>query len=674
MLKKEYYKETLLLGIGLFAICWLSYGYTVGKMGYFLDDWYIIWTYRTFGAAKFVDFFKGDRPLLSYIYRIFFPILKDSIIGWQLLALFSKWLTAITLWILMRMILPHRKWFSYAVAALFAVYPGFKFHYFSIMYSLTYILLAIYLLSFILMILALHNPKKRVPLVIGAMICQFIGVAPQEYFFGFELVRPILIYLSLPEENQSIKPRILQAIKAWLPYLIVLLGFTFFRIFRSNLYSYQIGFIDQFKISPLETLITLVERMMRGLLDSCLTIWTELAISLKNTNTTVELLPRLGLIVLGTAVSLFLLYKAGQDEKKSFSLKKNFGLVGLGIFAIMTATIPFLVAGFTIDTSWSTSRFLLSLSVGVSLLTVSILELIVRSNRVKFMIIALLIGLSIEANHANGLLFLTAWNQQTDFFAQLTWRVPQIKPGTVIITPDLPFEQYFSGGSLTAPLNMIYAPELSENPIPYQLILAGSLQMNTMPDLIPDQEIYRTSRVFTFKGNTSDMITIYYPDRGCLQVIPSDIGINIPQSDQYSNLWEKIIPLSDLSRIETNVSRAVLPVQYFGDVKTNQWCYYFQRASLAEQDGMWESVVEEYKQAEQHGLTPVSSMEWLPLIRASLALGEIDNALDRSSKVSTEDPIAHQRLCAAWEKYYKPESQLSQQYVEEIIEQWHCEE
>ena len=224
--------------------------------------------------------------------------------------------------------------------------------------------------------------------------------------------------------------------------------------------------------------------------------------------------------------------------------------------------IPFLVGGFTIGIDWHNNRFQSPVSIGVSMFIVALMELIIRKKELKLVLLAFILGFSIQANFTNGLSFINAWNQQTGFFAQLTWRLPQIKPGTVLITPDIPFEQYFSGGSLTAPLNMIYAPELSENPVSYQLILAGSLQMETMPELIPDQEIDRTPRVFIFIGNTSDMIIIYYPDQGCLRVPSPETDPDSFLLHQQDYLWEKLIPLSSLNRINTESDSMLLPSKY----------------------------------------------------------------------------------------------------------------
>ena len=119
------------------------------------------------------------------------------------------------------------------------------------MYSQGYALFAIYLLSHIFMVLALRNPKKRILFTAAALACQIIGIAPQEYYYGLELVRPVLIYLVLAEKSKDLKTKLLKSLKVWLPYILILLGFTIFRVLMSSLYSYQIGFLDQFRSAPL---------------------------------------------------------------------------------------------------------------------------------------------------------------------------------------------------------------------------------------------------------------------------------------------------------------------------------------------------------------------------------------------------------------------------------------
>ena len=259
----------------MLLICLLSYGIIARKLGFFLDDWYIIWTYRTFGAAKFVEFFEGDRPLFSMVYRVFVPVIKDNPLVWQYFAIFTKWLAAFTLWQLLRLIMPEKKWFAYSTAALFAVYPGFKFHYFSVMYGQNYAILTIYFLSYIFMILGLKKSKYR-PLFIGlGLVFQFIGIAPMELYYGLELVRPVLLFFMLPGEVTDFKSKLWKTFLLWLPYLFIFVGFTLFRVLFSHLYSYQVSFFDQLFQDPINIIKDLIFRVLQGLFDSCVYVWFE---------------------------------------------------------------------------------------------------------------------------------------------------------------------------------------------------------------------------------------------------------------------------------------------------------------------------------------------------------------------------------------------------------------
>lgn len=328
--------DTALLALGLFLLCGLSYGLTAGKLGFFLDDWYIIWTYRVFGTDRFFEFFLRDRPLFSFVYRVFVPLIKESPLGWQIFAVFAKWLSAMTLWWLLKLLLPEKRWFTYAVAALFLVYPGFKFHYFSVMYSQNYILLAIYILSHVLMVLALRNPKKQIPLTGAALICLLLGIAPMEYYFGLELVRLLLLYLALPKESKPVLSKLLHTLGLYLPYLAVVVGFTAFRVLRSDLYSYQISILDQFQAAPLETINGLLNHMGQGLYDSSVAVWVDLVNSLKTTENKIELLPRMPLILIAFLLSLFFQYRVTHNEQNSVSGRKTLLLSFLiGIYAVL---------------------------------------------------------------------------------------------------------------------------------------------------------------------------------------------------------------------------------------------------------------------------------------------------------------------------------------------------
>lgn len=664
-----------LLAIGLLAICGLSYGFAVGKMGFFLDDWYIIWTYRTFGVDKFTEFFRGDRPFFSLVYKVFIPLIKDSLLGWQLFAIFTKWLSALAFWVLLKLLLPDKKWLTYSVAALFAVYPGFKFHYFSVMYGQNYALFAIYFLSYIFMILGMRKPKKRPLFICLGLICQIIGIVPMELFFGLELVRPMVIFMETGTRTKQFKSRLTDTIKYWLPFFVILLGFTLFRTLFTHYFSYQFGFLDQLVTNTLATITTLIQRASQGLVDSLVNVWLDLI--------RVETI-----LVGGSEMSERPLYFLASSILAALAISKcinwntresrpgldSLWLAALGVYAVLAGMIPVLVAGLDVGLSFHTNRFLLPLSVGACLATVAWIDWIIDNKAIKSMLVILLVILSTRGNYLIGKEFQKAWDEQASFFAQLTWRAPQIKPETVLITPDLPFSLFFSGGSLTAPFNMIYAPDLHDNPVPFQIILAGSPQMDSMPELVAGNAIDRTSRVFRFIGNTSDMLVLYMPEKGCLQVVSPETDPASFQSDRYDSLWGDLIELSDLSRINTEAVSATLPPEFFNEVSTNQWCYFYQKASLAEQQGQWPMVIQQFELAEDSGLLPLNQSEWFPLIRAKIQMGELQEAIGISEKVKVYDQFTNQGLCSLWQDEELSPSPSEFGRIKTLLEKWDCSE
>lgn len=665
--------RNLILALGLLTLCGLSYGLLAPKMGFFLDDWYIVSTYRIFGVSGFTEYFRGDRPLLSFIYLIFMPIFKDSLLAWQILAIFTKCLSALTFWILLEMLLPGKRLFTYATALLFGIYPGFKFHYFVIMYSQTYFLMALYFLSYIFMLLSYRQAKRFWVFSILAMMCQFLGIAPMEYFYGLEFIRPILIFLVLTQQEQNFRKRALSTLKIWLPYSIVFLGFTAYRVFSSQQFSYKFNFLSDLVSHPPETLLNLAYTLIRGILDSCVQVWTSFMGLLDSSEGMRALVLRGGLVSVAFLLAL-LLFSLIRKEKISQDTRTSAVLIWFGLACVLAAMVPFIIAGFNVNLDFPNNRFLLALSIGASLFIVSLIDQLFRTQTQKMVILALLIGFSVGTNYLTAREFKESWEKQKDFFTQLTWRMPQIIPGTNLVTTTLPFAQYFSGTSLTAPLNLIYAPENHSNPIPYQIVLAATAQRTQLPDLTPNQIITSRLRGFIFKGNTSDMVVLYVPEKGCLQVLTTSAEVSIFSKDRYYDLWKEIIPLSNPSRIITTVPQVTLPKQYFGTTNTETWCYFYEKAELSNQNGVWDTATDLFFEAQSLGLKPSVDNELIPFIRAFLEKGDYEKALSLAEMTISPDPDSRVLFCSFWKENLQrlPTGEIKDRATN-LLKSWHCE-
>jgi len=197
----KFFFPAFLLGLTI-----LTYGLLSFSLGFYLDDWYIALYQKYFGASGFIKFFEEDRPFLAYVYMLFLPIFKDSRAGWQIFAVITRWLATVSFWVLLNQLFPRLKKLWKFAAILFLVYPGFQFHWFAIMYSQVYLLMAIYFGSYLFMLKAFNQRKigfAYIGWTLAALVSLVVGIVPMEYFYGMELFRPIVLWLLLYRESRK---------------------------------------------------------------------------------------------------------------------------------------------------------------------------------------------------------------------------------------------------------------------------------------------------------------------------------------------------------------------------------------------------------------------------------------------------------------------------------------
>jgi hypothetical protein len=533
--------------------------------------------------------------------------------------------------------------------------------------------MAVYFASYIFMLLSFRQGKSHLVFISLALICQFIGIAPMEYFYGLELIRPILIFLVLSSIGQSFGKRASTALKTWLPFGFVFMAFTAFRMLSSRLFSYKFNLLKDLQSNPLGTLLQLGLILLRGVVDSCIKVWISFAELLNTAEGLRATILRTGLVAVAFLLT-YLLFSLARKGKTSPETRTSGWLVCFGLACVLAAIVPFVIAGFGVSLDFPNNRFMLPLSVGACFFVVALVDQLFRTQTQKQVVLALLVGLSVGVNYLTAREYKQSWEKQKDFFAQITWRMPQIKPGTNLVTTILPFAQYFSGTSLTAPLNLIYAPENRTNPIPYQIVLAATNERTQLPDLVPNKAINSRLRAFIFKGNTSDMLVLHAPEKGCLRVLSPNSDTSVFSDDQYFQLWKELIPLSNPSRIITNASKISLPAQYFGAIDEGTWCYFFEKAELANQDQDWNTTISLYSQAQTLNLEPELKSEYLPFIRAFVENGNIETALNISEVLEDPDQWTRTQLCSYW---INQTPQLSSSPLKDrasnLIKTWHCE-
>jgi hypothetical protein len=297
------------------------------------------------------------------------------------------------------------------------------------------------------------------------------------------------------------------------------------------------------------------------------------------------------------------------------------------------------------------------------------IELLFKDNRIKTYIFALIIALGIGQQFFNANIFRRDWENQRDIYWQMTWRMPALKPNTILLTNQMPID-YETDASFTAPINWIYAPNYTRSDLPYLMLYTEKrIGGTTLPALEPDIPITFLYRTVIFHGNTSQAVVIYMPKGGCLRVLDPAQG----DMEVYAKLpavLTSAISLSEPSRIIIDANPAAIPM-FFPEPK-HEWCYYFTKAELAQQIGDYQKVVSLGNNAVSLGYKPTDQNEWLVFIKAYALTGDIQTAESLSTAALAEDVRVRRGVCSAWEQVQARGQRGSENKIERILLSFEC--
>jgi hypothetical protein len=134
---------------------------------------------------------------------------------------------------------------------------------------------------------------------------------------------------------------------------------------------------------------------------------------------------------------------------------------------------------------------------------------------------------------------------------------------------------------------------------------------------------------------------------------------------------EKLIPMSDLSRILPEPAPVSPDTDIFGPEPAHTWCYFFQKADLARQMRDWDEVLDLYKQAQRLGFNPGYGAEYIPFIEAFAQTGDWQKAYDLTITAEKLTPHHKRIFCSNWIRLAKIPS-ADMRLVEQIDQDLSC--
>ncbi len=620
------------------------------------------WIRYELGPQAMARYFSNNRPVWGMLYQLTTRLIPQVPLYWQLFALFWRWVTAALFWLLLRQLWPSREEMAFWASAFFLLYPGFNQQWVAYLYSHFFIVLSLFLFSLCAMFHALGSPKAVFRWHGVALLASALNLWMMEYFFFLELIRPFLLWVFLSPREEKLASRFFRLIKVFWPYGTLWGVAVLWRMFVFNNQVYQTSLLERLRSNFWPTLgqllLTILGDVKKALIDGWLQL---LPLPRPDVDGWRTVGMYWGMVVLAALTVTFFLWERRSQEMPSVAP------LGIGFVALFLAGWPFWLAELEISLNFPASRFTLPFLFGSAIFLGGALSY-VRRPLFRWGVAILLIALAVGRQFLWADLYRRDWRVHRTMFWQLSWRVPSLKPNTILLLNEGAFFTY-ADNSLSAALNWIYAPELQGEAIPYVLFYPTNRIGKSLPSLEPGKRVYYSFLAGGFQGSTSQVVAFYFQPPGCLRFLDAEIEREnrmIP----IESLMREALLLSEARWIgEQEVAR--LPSIY-GPEPPHGWCYYFQKADLARQQKRWEEVAQLAEKAFRLQDHPNDPMEYFPFIEAYAHLGDWPRAFQLSQQAYRVSPrFVGPPLCRLWNRIDR-ELGLSQALRDQVHKDFGC--
>ncbi len=543
------------------------------------------------------------------------------------------------------------------VALLFLIYPGFLSQPNPIDYQSQIVSLFAAMTSLALTAAALKEEKTSLKIIytILSILLAWIYLGLIEYYIGLEVLRLLSIYIIIRRKTQTAIRNTYQllitAFRSWLPFLLGPLTFLIWRLFffTSERNATDVGLqFGALFASPLQTGLWWLARFAQDTVNVVVLAWGvplyNLAFNLRLSDTWMGL----GLAVAVAAGVVFALRRETRflDPQGGASRENGFlendwraEMLWVGLVSAAAGLIPVILVNRHVE-FFSLSRYTLASSAGAAMAIVAMLSYL-SSPRLRWGLVGLLTGIAVLTHFANAVVIAREAEATRNFWWQVSWRAPQIRPGTTLAAqfPASIQEDYFLWGAA----NLIYYPELQtaqpiEAPIGAVLLTPENVT-RILTGKGVDEPDRRNTHVVMDYGNM--LILAQASPGSCVRVLDGSQPELSASDDPRIML---LASASKIANVDLGREHAAPLESVFGPEPAHEWCWYYQKASLARQAGDWETVATLGDEALKLGYYPADSVEWFPFMQAYAALGR-EKDLKKLSSILGADPFLETQAC-----------------------------
>jgi hypothetical protein len=653
---RKFSQTPLLEVLLILVIAAVTYLPNLSQATIYRDDWYYTMDRLIGGPGIFQEMFSVDRPargpLFEAYYQLFgiqpFPYHMSSFL-WRIAGgLAALWL--------FRQLWPRQRLASFVMALLFVLYPGYLRWMEGFEDQPRNLSAFLEALSIALTLQAIRT-TRTIPKVLawtGSILTGWAYIALVDFSLGMEVFRWLCVFLLIhrdPERLSFVK-RSIAATRAWAMAALIPLGFLFWRffLFQNERAATDVGLQLSYLVSsPLLTGMWWLVRLFQSAVNVAILAWGAPRFQSLFEMSLFDIM--IGLLIAGVAVLLFLwvsssIWKMEDDDgNKSDAVSRERGqaeAIWVGLAGVVAGVLPVVIANRYVSFE-SYSHYALPASLAAVMVVVGVVSFI-SSRRAQLGVISVLVFLAVLTHYTASSRILHEQQVIANFWQQVVWRAPGIKAGTTLVVryPSVNYAEDVD--AVAGPANFIYFPEQTNQiPVVYQLSALTQMDYTTKDVLGRAQKSYGY-RTHVGEISYGDMLVIHQPtESACVHMIDSQW----PRfSDRDS---DQILLLGGYSNIQTVLPDATAPhlAEFiFGPEPAHAqvWCYYYQQAELALQQGNWDKIVELGDKVNQLKLTPNDRIEWAPFLQAYAIKGD-EKAFKTTAVKIDSSPFVRREAC-----------------------------
>lgn len=585
----------------LLLITLITYAPLIRQLGFYWDDWPMLWFELTQGPQGFLQAFTIDRPFLGYFYYLTAILFGSDPLVWQIVTVLSRWLVAWAFWWLLKQLWPNRRFIAAGGAILLTTYSGFKQMPIAYVWGNALILLFLYVLSYGLMLKAVGHAenggrRKYWLFTLIGVFCYTYCTLCTEYYTGLDLTRGIIIWIFLLRnasfEQAPFWGKVKKAGFYWLPYLAVFVAFMFWRVFIFQFPSYQPVLVTSLQTSPLNATLGLFGRVVQDFYTATWAAWTEF-FRFPSSETISAVSDRLFWLIVMVGFVLIagylcILHRHKKSPSSSNDSEKWIGqALLLGAAAVVFSGLPYVVTSLSPGLVFPYDRWLIVYMFGSVLLLAALIAWFTKSAAKRILLISLFAAMAMGGNLLNANTFRRDWNNQQSFVDQLLTRIPDFQAPMYLLSDTNPLK-YETDNSLTGMVNLALAHESTSEQLPVSVGFYSTRFKDGMERLQSPEPFYQGFRSAMFGAESKDIVVYYYNPPGCLRILDPNLHGELPIfPDEYYDL----ISLSHPEKImDGEREAAFIQTAVFKSVPEDSWCRSFQKADLARQSEDWQTI------------------------------------------------------------------------------------